>query len=139
MSDRLLIVSSDGHIGPPAERYREYMEPNYRPDFDEWFAAYIPMWLTKGTTARASQKQVGGISMWGQDYERAFEARASKVPWGIEGKWDARCRLDALDIDGVTADVMFPDDQSANSPPFLGLEKHHERIPRNSEWRPRRI
>ena len=54
--DRLLLVSSDGHIGPPAEHYREYFDPKFRDDFDEWFAAYIPMWLTKGTTARESVK-----------------------------------------------------------------------------------
>jgi predicted TIM-barrel fold metal-dependent hydrolase len=121
--DRLLIISSDGHIGPPAERYREYMDPKYVTDFDEWFAAYLPVWLTKGTTARESAKGVTDNVMWGEEYQRAFEARAAKIPWGIEGKWDAGRRLEALDVDGVTSDVMFPDDQSANSPPFLGLAR----------------
>ncbi|HEX4863831.1 MAG TPA: amidohydrolase family protein, partial [Acidimicrobiales bacterium] len=47
----------------------------------------------------------------------------------IEGKWDSARRLEALDIDGVSADVMFPDDQSANSPPFIGLAR-----PYNETW-----
>ena len=55
-AERMLLVSSDGHIGPPAERYREYMDPKYVADFDEWFTAYIPLWLTKGTTATESVK-----------------------------------------------------------------------------------
>lgn len=128
-SERLLIVSSDGHIGPPAERYRDYMDEKYRADFDDWFAAYIPVWLTKGTTARESAKHAIDDVMWGEQYQREFEARAAAIPWGIEGKWDSTRRLEALDIDGVTSDVMFPDDQSANSPPFLGLAR-----PYNERW-----
>ena len=121
--DRLLLVSSDGHIGPPAERYRDYVDPDFRDDFDAWFDDYIPMWMTKGTVAGNSEKHVLDANMWGEEYQRFFEERAAKIPWGIEGKWDPSKRLDALDIDGVTSDVMFPDDQSSNSPPFLGLAR----------------
>jgi predicted TIM-barrel fold metal-dependent hydrolase len=134
VSDRLLIISADGHIGAPAECYREYMDPKFRDDFDEWFAQYIPMWLTKGTTARESLKQAGDITMWGSQYAEEFERRAAKIPWGIEGKWDPTRRLEALDIDGVAADVMFPDDQSANSPPFLGLVRDYSE--RFDRWSP---
>jgi predicted TIM-barrel fold metal-dependent hydrolase len=122
-SQRLLVISSDGHIGPPAERYREYVSPKYRDDFDQWFAEYIPIWMTKGTRAKDSVKDVDADVMWGKEYQKEFERRAQEIPWGIEGKWDSKRRLDALDIDGVAADVMFPDDQSANSPPFLGLSR----------------
>jgi predicted TIM-barrel fold metal-dependent hydrolase len=121
--ERLLLVSSDGHIGPPAERYREYFDPAFRADFDEWFAEYIPMWMTKGTVPADAEKSVLDENMWGAEYTAEFEARAAKIPWGIEGKWDPAKRLEAMDIDGVTADVMFPDDQSSNSPPFLGLAR----------------
>ena len=55
-SDRMLIVSSDGHIGPPAERYREYFEPSFRGEFDRWFSEYVPRWMTKGTQAGGSVK-----------------------------------------------------------------------------------
>jgi predicted TIM-barrel fold metal-dependent hydrolase len=122
-SERLLIISSDGHIGPPAERYREYMDPKYLDDYDQWFREFIPLWMTKGTRAKGSAFEALDHTMWGTEYADEFERRASQIPWGIEGKWDAKKRLEALDIDGVTSDVMFPDDQSANSPPFLGLAR----------------
>lgn len=122
-SDRLLIVSSDGHIGPPAERYREYFEPGFRDEFDRWFASYIPLWMTRGTKAKDSAKQTLDHTGWGKEYQKTFEERSAAIPWGIEGKWDSARRLEALDIDGVTSDVMFPDDQSSNSPPFLGLAR----------------
>ena len=78
--ERLVIVSSDGHVGPPAERYREYMAPAYREAFDEWFAEYIPYWLTKGTKARGSVKDAVDANMWGADYADAFAQRASAIP-----------------------------------------------------------
>ena len=37
-----MIVSSDGHIGPPAERYREYFDPKYVADFDQWLERVHP-------------------------------------------------------------------------------------------------
>lgn len=131
-AQRLLIVSSDGHVGPPAERYREYIEPSFRSDFDRWFEAYIPLWMTKGTRASASSKAALEVNMWGEEYQRQFAERAAKIPWGIEGKWDAARRLAALDIDGVAADVLFPDDQSSNSPPFLGLAREYRE--RHDTW-----
>ena len=33
--DRYLVISSDGHAGLPPEKYREYLEPKYRSDFDD--------------------------------------------------------------------------------------------------------
>jgi predicted TIM-barrel fold metal-dependent hydrolase len=124
-AEHLVIVSSDGHIGPPGEQYRDYFDPRYVADFDQWWNEYVPAWMTKFTMAENSDKKLvgAGINMWGEEYQREFATRAAKIPWGIEGKWDAGRRLEALDVDGVTSDVMFPDDQSSNSPPFLGLAR----------------
>ena len=46
-TSKLLSVSSDGHVGPQTERYRDYMDPEYRVEFELWFTEYVPMWLTK--------------------------------------------------------------------------------------------
>ena len=118
---RLLVISSDGHIGPPAERYREYVDPAYRADFDDWLADYVPLWLA----TRAKGK--GLPATWSEEYKRKWLEQNADVPWGVEGKWDAQRRLEALDKDGVAADVLFPDDQSANSPPFIGLARDFNR------------
>ena len=32
---RYLVVSSDGHAGPPATHYRDYLDPRYREAFDD--------------------------------------------------------------------------------------------------------
>ena len=41
----------------------------------------------------------------------------------------------SLDADGLVADVLFPDDQSANSPPFLWFAREHNR-PWEKEYSP---
>ena len=125
-SERLLIVSSDGHVGPPAETYREYVDPRYRGDFDEWLSHYVPMWLA------TKEKDPSLPVTWSEDFKRHW-LEQDDVRWGIVGKWDARRRLEALDIDGVSVDLLFPDDQSGNSPPFIGLARDFDR-PWDSEY-----
>ena len=39
--DRYLVISSDGHAGLPPERYRDYVDPQYREEFDRQLAAAI--------------------------------------------------------------------------------------------------
>ncbi len=34
-TDRYMLISSDGHAGPPPEHYRAYLDPKYRQQFDE--------------------------------------------------------------------------------------------------------
>ncbi len=37
--DRYLVISSDGHAGPRPEVYRDYLDPQYRAEFDVQHAA----------------------------------------------------------------------------------------------------
>ena len=37
---RYLVISADGHAGPPPEVYREYLDPKWRDDFDAWRGEY---------------------------------------------------------------------------------------------------
>jgi predicted TIM-barrel fold metal-dependent hydrolase len=39
--DRYVIVSSDCHAGADLLDYREYLDPEYRDDFDQWAASYV--------------------------------------------------------------------------------------------------
>jgi predicted TIM-barrel fold metal-dependent hydrolase len=118
--ERLLIVSSDGHVGPPAESYRAYVDPARRADFDDWLTNYVPMWLA------TKEKDPDLPVTWSEDYKRHW-LEQDDVRWGIVGKWDSARRLEALDVDGVSVDLLFPDDQSGNSPPFIGLARDFDR------------
>jgi RimJ/RimL family protein N-acetyltransferase len=100
--ERLLLVSSDGHVGPPAETYRDYVDPKYRADFDEWLSHYVPVWLA------TKKKDPSLPATWSEDYKQHWLDQ-DQVRWGIVGKFDPRRRLEALDAEGVSVDLMFPD------------------------------
>ena len=109
-SQPLLIVSSDGHVGPPVETYRDYVDPEFRADYDRWLSHYVPMWMAtqpKPATLRETLSEA---------YKREW-LRNAKVAEGAAGTWNPAQRIASLDADGIAADVLFPDDQSANSPP----------------------
>ena len=116
----LLMVSSDGHVGPPVEAYRDYVEARHRDDFERWLASYVPLW-------KVSEPQGSGLTPTLSEGFKRHWMGLEEVPRGLEAKSDPRARLAILDEHGFAADVLFPDDQSANSPPFLGLARDFNR------------
>ena len=127
-SGRVMIISSDGHVGAPVETYRAYVDPKYRSDFDDWLAQYVPLWVATKPKAPEIQETLS------ERYKREWLANP-KVAEGAEGTWNPSSRLRTLDTDGIVADVLFPDDQSANSPPFLWFAREHNR-PWDKEYSP---
>jgi predicted TIM-barrel fold metal-dependent hydrolase len=102
--DRYLVISSDGHAGPPPEDYRKYVEAKYHSAFDDHLAADIK--------AREESEKFFLIS----DFNTKWRAEN----WdGLVGAWDSDARNKVVDADGVTAEVLFPDGiTQRNSPPF---------------------
>ena len=102
--DRYLVISSDGHAGPHAAEYRDYVDPEFRDTFDVALPIQIQM-----TEAAAKSFLVDEINKeWrkGRDYE-------------LSGAWNAEARDKVLDADGVAAEVLFPDGVTEmNAPPF---------------------
>ncbi|MFZ4110428.1 MAG: hypothetical protein ACOYKQ_08170 [Polymorphobacter sp.] len=109
--DRYLVISSDGHVGLPPERYRGYLDAKYHAAFDEQFAA--------GVRDREEREKLFLID----DFNTKWRARVGD---GLAGAWDGAIRNRVLDADGVAAEVLFPDGiTERNAPPFgadIGLK-----------------
>jgi predicted TIM-barrel fold metal-dependent hydrolase len=90
--DRLLLVSSDGHIGAPMSAYRPYFEERYLEDFDRWSAVHL-----EHTTARVAQKM-----------EKHLVHPPHRPYPSTEQIADPTTRLAILDAEGVAAEVLFP-------------------------------
>lgn len=104
--DRYLVISSDGHAGPRPEVYREYLDPNYREEFD------------KQNQARMAALEAASERL---EMRRESQAWASDKAHGLCGAWDSDRRNEILDADGVAAEVLFVDGLTEeNSPPFGG-------------------
>ncbi|HIF92575.1 MAG TPA: amidohydrolase, partial [Myxococcales bacterium] len=105
-AERYMVISSDGHAGPRPEVYREYLDPQFRDEFD----------VQHATRMRA-------LAEAGKRLEMAAESLkwAEDKAWGLAGAWDSDRRLEVLDADGVAAEILFVDGLTEqNSPPFGG-------------------
>lgn len=116
--DRYLVISSDCHAGLPPQRYRDYLDPQYRETFD----AALPIQLEQ-TQAISEQFLVKEINdQWREGREAA-----------LSGAWDHDERIKVLDNDGIAGEVIFPDGiTEMNSPPFgasLGMPCEEPIVP----------
>ena len=104
--ERYLVISSDGHAGPRPEVYRDYLDPEFRDEFDVQLAARLE-----------------ALRLAGERLEMRAESDkwAEGKDWGLIGAWDSDRRNEELDADGVAAEVLFVDGLTeSNSPPFGG-------------------
>ncbi len=102
--DRHLVISSDGHAGLLPERYRDYLDPQYR----ELFDAALPIQLEE-TRKMAAKFLVADVNA---EWRRGREASLSAA-------WDHDERVRVMDAEGIAAEVLFPDGiTEMNAPPF---------------------
>jgi predicted TIM-barrel fold metal-dependent hydrolase len=110
----IFIASSDGHVGIETKGYGAYLEDQYQPAFAEFLATHKYRW----TPERPESV-----------FKPALRGRHRAAP-GLEELVqavlrDPHHRVRALDGDGVAVEVLFPDDQNLNTPPWLaGIAPH---------------
>jgi predicted TIM-barrel fold metal-dependent hydrolase len=94
---KVIVVSGDGHIGAPAEGYREYLEPQYRDRLDDVVKEEEDFCSTMGGTikSRLSPEQLAAV-----DDEGAIEHD------GELGMYEPDRRLAELDREGVAAEIL---------------------------------
>ncbi len=87
---KYLVISSDGHAGPPAAIYRDYLDPEFREAFDRH---------QEELEAGRMVDQSGFVEEWDEetgDHE-------------MKAGYDPATRDAILDQEGVAAEVLFPD------------------------------
>lgn len=99
MTDRYVLVSTDSHAGLPAEQYRDYLDARYREAFNQAQAE-----------AEAMRKLADN-----DDHRKFLAEWNSEIGehGGMRGAWDPVVRDKEMDHDGVAAEVVFPDADSA--------------------------
>ncbi len=91
--DRYLLVSADGHAGPPAWVYRGYLERRYHERFD------------------AHQAELEALREMTRTTDTGFASRFEEdtVDGGLSAAYDSDVRSAKLDGEGVAVEVLFPD------------------------------
>ena len=100
-NDPYFIVAADSHAGLPTEQYREFLASKHHAAFDDFLderAALLEEVTRMGIRDEAYAKK------WFEDNDE-----------GLAGGWDAIKRDQALDADGVAAEVVYPDADAVES------------------------
>jgi len=121
MPERYLVVSADGHAGPPQPVYREYFERRHLGDFDAYCArrrnAPAARAAAQGDTSAlaatldAFLRAVGATPEMAETYSRLSRRLCGAV-------FDSALRDACLDDEGIAAEVIYPDGFLDNQPPF---------------------
>jgi predicted TIM-barrel fold metal-dependent hydrolase len=89
MSTNYLVISSDGHAGPPADIYREYLDPAFRAAFDR------------------HQEELEAGRMVNTEFVDEWDEETGDHD--MKAGYDPGARDAILDREGVAAEVLFPD------------------------------
>src|SRR5215471_13572888 len=116
--NRYLVISADTHAGPPSEAYREYVDPQYREDFDRDQESALA--LRSLVLESASEEQAKFREEW---EEQTGDG-------GRLASHDPAARQAELDKEGVAGEVIFPDADvlggGASAPFSAGLQSSGE-------------
>ena len=93
-SSRYVLISSDCHAGADLRDYKPYLEQRWHDDFEAWAATYFDSWANI-------------------DAESEWKAGVSSFMDPLN--WDSNKRLEALETEGIVAEVIFPN----TVPPFF--------------------
>jgi predicted TIM-barrel fold metal-dependent hydrolase len=90
--DRYLLISSDGHAGPPWEAYRSHLDERYHERFDEH---------------QAEMTALRQLASGNEKFKKEWEEQTGDG--GLTAAFDSHARNERLDAEGVAAEVLFPD------------------------------
>jgi predicted TIM-barrel fold metal-dependent hydrolase len=99
--NRLLMVSSDGHIGAPLAVYRDYIDPGYRGAYDDWLSAH-----KEGEKELRATDSFARMAMPGR--RRPYLSEHPDEGITLAEICDPKARLAALEAEGAVAEVLFP-------------------------------
>jgi predicted TIM-barrel fold metal-dependent hydrolase len=100
-SERVMIISSDGHATARMPDYRPYLPKAYHDEFDAFCERY----------EEEGSRNFDPPNLLNRTDQDVVDAWASTVvvPGLLEGNSDPSLRLDQMDRDGLAAEVCFPD------------------------------
>ena len=100
-TDKIMIISSDGHATARMEDYTDYLDPRFRDEFRDFLVEYRKVGShTFDEPALRARLDPYIVEEWVEQMIR---------PGRTEGNWNPERRLKELEREGVVAEVLFPD------------------------------
>ena len=137
MSDRYLVISGDGHVGPPLPGFAPYFDLAFRDEFDRYWRSRPSAPLAEA----AAQGDRDALAAFLQGFmqatgateaaARAFSERALEATLGL---FDGAVRDRFLDEEGIAGEILYGDGFVENQPPFSDIMESRGSIFAGKPW-----
>lgn len=118
MSEHLILISADGHAGPPVTDYRPYVDAEHLDEFDRYVPAREAWRATRNRTMGLDEGDELVHALFGEDMVNLYTTQEAVESGGCTGVYDSARRNVELEKEGIVAEVLFADFQNSNEPPW---------------------
>jgi predicted TIM-barrel fold metal-dependent hydrolase len=118
MSERLVLVSADGHAGPPVADYRPYVDPDVLDEFDIYVVQREQWRCTRNESMGLDPGGELVDALFGEEMVALYDRQEAVAHGGRTGVHDSDRRNAELEREGIVAEVLFADFQNSNEPPW---------------------
>jgi hypothetical protein len=60
-SSSLLLISADGHVGPPSEKYKRYLDPGVDDELDAFGSGHLSGPLSEASRSFAASQRIASV------------------------------------------------------------------------------
>ena len=117
-AERVILISADCHAGPPVAEFRNFVDPELTGEFDAFLEARRAWRAARNRSMGLGEDDELVHALFGEDMVDSYEGQDSVGGGGLTGVWDSDRRQVELEREGVAAEVIFPDFQNSNEPPW---------------------
>jgi predicted TIM-barrel fold metal-dependent hydrolase len=118
MTEHLVLISADGHAGPPVATYADYVDPDVREDFAA-FAVEREAWRAERNRSMGLPEDDELVhALFGEEMVDLYTGQEAVRSGGCTGVFDSERRTAELESEGIVGEVLFADFQNSNEPPW---------------------
>ena len=118
MSERLILISADGHAGPPIADFRPYVDAAHAEEFERFVVAREAWRAERNRSMGLPEDGELVHALFGEAMVDMYTQQDAIVRGGLRGVYDSDVRNAELEGEGIVAEVLFPDFQNSNEPPW---------------------
>ena len=118
MSERLVLISADGHAGPPIADFRPYVDAGQLEAFDRFVVAREAWRAERNRSMGLPEDGELVHALFGEAMVDMYTGQEAIARGGLRGVYDSDVRNAELEGEGIVAEVLFPDFQNSNEPPW---------------------
>src|SRR5664279_2134169 len=118
MSDRLVLISADGHAGPPIADFRPYVDRGQLEEFGRFVVAREAWRAERNRSMGLPEDGELVHALFGEAMVDIYTGQEAIARGGLQGVYDSEVRNRELEGEGIVAEVLFPDFQNSNEPPW---------------------